>query len=176
MIKSRIKLAHKPDGVPQTIFVFGITAADLELMRGGQERLFDATRMGIPGAVCVMYAETEEQIVRWLHELPKGERGIGDPKGAVVGHDVRAIDAQTMWIFLLSSLRYAMGRRSYITGVTAELVAEHFDMLTPAQREQVIEEIQQELDRREAVGSTLGDQCDHEVWQRAVVQLRSLCT
>lgn len=174
MIKSRIKLAHKPDGVPQTIFVFGLTAADLEFMRGGKERLFDATQMGIPGAVCVMYAETEEQIVRWLHELPKGERGLGDPTGAVVGHDVRAIDAQTMWIFLISSLRYAMGRRSYITSLTAELVATHFDMLTPAQREQVIEEIANELDTCERMGQTLGDAMDHELWGKTVERLRGM--
>lgn len=88
----------------------------------------------------------------------------------------REIDSETMWIFLLSSLRYAMGRRSYITSLTAELVAKHFDMLTPAQREQVIQEIMTELDRRTAIGQTLGDACDHEMWWKTVERLRSLCT
>lgn len=84
----------------------------------------------------------------------------------------RQIYAGQMWIMLLSTLRYAMGRKSYVTGLAAELVTEHFDMLTEAQRRQIVDEIRQELSIAQSVqGGWLGDEADHAMWKRTADEL-----
>lgn len=83
----------------------------------------------------------------------------------------KEISANEMWTLLMCSLRYAMGRRSYVTTEISEMLFRHFDMLTEAQQLQVVKEILQELRMCQEAGRTLGDQMDHDMWSRTASDL-----
>ena len=68
------------------------------------------------------------------------------------------------WTLYLCSLRYAMGRRSYIVGDIVDLYSRVAPHLTRPQREQVASEIREELRRAAQTGSTLGHDIDHADW------------
>jgi hypothetical protein len=62
------------------------------------------------------------------------------------------------WMLLLSTVRYAFGRMSYITGAAADLVVKYEVYLTEAQLQQILEEIDEEIDRYRRMESTLPDE------------------
>lgn len=72
----------------------------------------------------------------------------------------------TMWTLLICTMRYAMGRSSYIVGSTIDLIRRHAASLTQAQRDQMISEVREELALRERLGKTLGMDMDHRAWTR----------
>lgn len=78
----------------------------------------------------------------------------------------------TLWLFLLCTTRYAMGRRSAVVSEITETLIEYFRVLTLHQQLQIIREIQEELERSERLGTALGDQIDHELWVETVKQLK----
>lgn len=77
----------------------------------------------------------------------------------------------TYWMMLLCTVRYAMGRQSYIVGEAVDLVLNSRQCLTGPQLEQIREEVSQELERYESVSKTLGHSMDHEEWKRLVTEL-----
>jgi TctA family transporter len=74
------------------------------------------------------------------------------------------VPQEHLFVLLVSALRYAMGRRSYITGQTADIVRGYFPCLSSAQRDVVARDIARELDVAVRLGKTVGDTCDHVVW------------
>lgn len=70
-----------------------------------------------------------------------------------------------LWLMLMSTLRYAMGRRSYITGSTAGLIKKYAYTLNEGQLQQVQKEVIEEIQRANALGHTLGDQMDEDMWR-----------
>jgi hypothetical protein len=76
-----------------------------------------------------------------------------------------------LWSMLLCTLRYSMGRRSYITGFTKDLVNEFKKYLEPAEVDQIKREIMKELEISERTGQTLGDPTDHEIWKKLAESL-----
>lgn len=78
------------------------------------------------------------------------------------------------WLMLLSTVRYAMGRRSYIVGTACDMVLQYRHSLRPEQIEQIAREVDAELRlRMQALGGrTLGDDMDHREWSRLVERLR----
>lgn len=75
------------------------------------------------------------------------------------------IDKNDMWILLMSTIRYSMGRRTYMSSLAGELVVKYKNYLTKQQLIQIMEEIRKELRLVEIVGCYLGSQIDHEAWK-----------
>jgi hypothetical protein len=76
-----------------------------------------------------------------------------------------------MWLMLVSSVRYAMGRATYIVSDTTRLVLAYERILTDDQLRKIRDEVKAELRLRENMGGTLGMEMDHREWQRFVVTL-----
>ncbi len=68
---------------------------------------------------------------------------------------------QTIWI---CSLRYALGRRTYITGVVADFIIDKLDELTPKTKSVMIRDIESCDD--------YGDDCDKESWINLLNKLK----
>jgi hypothetical protein len=77
------------------------------------------------------------------------------------------IHKNDMWTLLLSTIRYSMGRTTYMTSLAPELVLRYKDYLTPRQLSQIADEIEKEIKIYERSGRTLGDPSDHSSWKKA---------
>ena len=78
--------------------------------------------------------------------------------------EVKNID---LWIFIISTIRYSMGRRTYMSELAPELMMRYKDALTPEQIKQIGEEIESELKINSSNPGYLGDDCDIDSWDRA---------
>lgn len=78
-----------------------------------------------------------------------------------------------LYTLLVCSLRYAMGRRSYITGDVADLIRTHDKHLRQSQREVLARDLRDALQRAIERGQTLGEQCDHDDWRSLLIWLES---
>lgn len=65
---------------------------------------------------------------------------------------------------LISALRYALGRRTYIVGMTAEYIENELPKLSDQCRAIMIEDIERQ--------EQFGDECDREDWMRLLDKLR----
>lgn len=83
-----------------------------------------------------------------------------------------AVDHNDLWTFLLCTVRYSLGRQSYITGMTADLVRQYRKHLTAEQVAQIAREVDEELAACERRGTTCGHDMDHREWARLVADLR----
>lgn len=79
-----------------------------------------------------------------------------------------------MWTLLLSTIRYSMGRSSYITDTAPKLVIQYASALRASQLEQIAREIEEEIAVYEKNGRTLGMQMDHDGWIRSAARIRLL--
>lgn len=61
---------------------------------------------------------------------------------------------------VINALRYAMGRRTYITAMTAHWIQTNFDNLSIQTRGILLRDLTEFLSRE----SDLGDQCDIDAW------------
>jgi hypothetical protein len=82
-----------------------------------------------------------------------------------------AIRQEDLWTMLLCTIRYAMGRRSYITGLTRDLVKQYRKYLEPTELDQIKREVSKEVEQCEQDGRTLGDPPDHKIWKQLVKDL-----
>jgi hypothetical protein len=78
------------------------------------------------------------------------------------------IRTEDLWTMLLSTIRYSMGRRSYVTGLTSDLVKLYSQYLEPTELDQIKREVSKEIEVSEQGGRTLGDPPDHEIWKNLV--------
>ena len=78
-----------------------------------------------------------------------------------------------MWTFLLSTVRYSLGRSTYMTSHAPELVAKYHEYLEDHQLRQVEREIVQELRRFRIVGG-MKKLADHATWLTWAVKLNRL--
>ena len=70
-------------------------------------------------------------------------------------------DLETM---VVCTVRYALGRRSYVVGDVAGIVRWSWSDLRPGIRSVVLRDVSEAVERAEAGGSTVGMQMDHDVW------------
>lgn len=100
--------------------------------------------------------------------VPEGEHGDlpRPPVGAI-----RALTEEDIDILLISAVRYALGRQSYIVGLTCDLVRKRWGRT----RALVIvqSDIIAALERAEQEGQSLGMEMDHREWQRLALELES---
>ncbi len=64
---------------------------------------------------------------------------------------------------IISALRYALGRRTYITAETSEFIVENKDIIDGRMRQVMLSDLQEYLERRNK-GFISDDKCDYEVW------------
>jgi len=78
------------------------------------------------------------------------------------------VTATDMWLLLMSTIRYSMGRASYMPSTCEEFLVKYSPMLSIAQLRQIGKEVEEELVRAERSGHLLGMQCDHDTWRQVV--------
>ena len=78
-----------------------------------------------------------------------------------------------IWLFLICTIRYSMGRRSYMPSVCYDLYHQYKKYLTSHQREQIAKEVDREIVMCEDRGLMLGDRCDNENWTKLVNDIRA---
>lgn len=82
------------------------------------------------------------------------------------------IQPNQFWLLILCTVRYAMGRTSYVVSEAAQLVKDYRRYLTDGQISQLRGEIEKELAQREALGKSLGHLMDHETWRDLTEELK----
>ncbi len=81
------------------------------------------------------------------------------------------VNDNDIWVMLLSTIRYSMGRMSYMPSYCVDLYHSYKKALTKEQRLQIAEEINQELKIAESHNKTLGAKYDHETWLNLAAQI-----
>jgi hypothetical protein len=68
---------------------------------------------------------------------------------------------------IIDAVRYAMGRRSYQVGITAQWVRYSWNLLSDPAQQIIKQDIEDEFRRAERTGnySALGDECDRQEWE-----------
>ena|SRR3990167_6170259 len=82
--------------------------------------------------------------------------------------DCVEISKQDIWIMLFSTIRYSMGRTSYMPWFCKDLMTRYSGCLEKFQVEQIGDEIKTELRLAKNVGNCLGSKYDHEIWEETV--------
>jgi hypothetical protein len=82
--------------------------------------------------------------------------------------DIAKVNPRDMWLLLINSVRYSMGRQTSAVADTCEIVRRHYKSLEGWQIAQIAREIREELDRAERKlvyrNGFLGAECDHKDW------------
>lgn len=79
-----------------------------------------------------------------------------------------------LWIMLLSTIRYSMGRQTYMPSLCRDLILSYHSILNIDELEQIVREITRELQLYTDLGKTLGSKYDHETWQQTVKTVERL--
>lgn len=75
-------------------------------------------------------------------------------------------------LMLISAVRYALGRQSYIVGATCEYVASIVDKLSADCLRILIRDISAEIEMYNNLGRTCGMECDEKNWLKLLEVLR----
>ncbi len=81
-----------------------------------------------------------------------------------------------LWIMAISTVRYSMGRSTYMSSMALELVIRYEKDLHVIQLHQIANEVAEALRIREESNSTLGMQMDHDAWKEWLGELRRVIT
>ena len=84
------------------------------------------------------------------------------------------VDPHDLWIMLLSTVRYSMGRMTYMTTLAGELVIKYEKYLKKGDLRQIAREIEEELLRCSESSGTLGMEMDDRVWRDSASKIREL--
>lgn len=76
-----------------------------------------------------------------------------------------------LWTLYLSTVRYSLGRMTYMPYECDRLFRRYGGRFSAAQRRQLAQEIEEALGRAAAHGHALGMQCDEDAWRRLVAAL-----
>lgn len=81
------------------------------------------------------------------------------------------VSKRDLWLMMLCTVRYAMGRQSYVVGEACDLVRTHRHWLAPEQVVQIAREIREELEYAARCGRTVGGTIDDAAWRRLLGEL-----
>lgn len=84
------------------------------------------------------------------------------------------VPQDTLFVLLSCSVRYALGRRSYVVSEVADLCLKYAAELSEAQRGVIVKDIREALKAAESYGVHVGMAMDHEVWQNCLASLEAL--
>jgi hypothetical protein len=73
---------------------------------------------------------------------------------------------------LISAVRYALGRMTYVVGDTCNFVAKVKDKLSYQCEDIIIRDIVDEMERYHCAGYTLGMECDERRWKDLLALLK----
>ena len=76
------------------------------------------------------------------------------------------VSKDNLGALLVCSVRYAMGRQSYMVGLICDLVRKHIGAVDKNTINTISRDISTELERCERSGELLGAQMDHDEWSR----------
>lgn len=79
-----------------------------------------------------------------------------------------------LWTMLLSTIRYSMGRMTYMPSLCRGMLKRYGRNLKYEQLRQIQKEIMEELRQAIAANRTLGDKCDDDEWRAAVQDIEKL--
>jgi hypothetical protein len=111
------------------------------------------------------------------------ELGLRDGKhtaSSVATHAVReirrlrsgvSIERNHLDTLVIAAVRYALGRRSYIVSETCDLVRAYVKQASEDVVQVIAKDIQMDLQRAEAIGTTVGDPCDDKEWRKLLKDL-----
>lgn len=77
-----------------------------------------------------------------------------------------------LWLFVICTVRYSMGRTSYVVSEACGMVRRYRKKLKPEQVKKIADEVAYELTMQEKLGATLGHDIDHREWKKLVEELR----
>lgn len=75
------------------------------------------------------------------------------------------VSIENLFVFLVQSLRYAMGRRSYATSETPDLIRKYWKFLDINRKQIILRDLREELEKAESWNGHLGDEMDHRNWK-----------
>lgn len=84
-----------------------------------------------------------------------------------------AVSHEDLYSFLHCSLQYAVGRRTYITGVVADQVRRYWQHLTPSQRGTLLRNFQSDVEYHDRIERPLGDACDEQGWRELLTFMQN---
>jgi ATP-dependent Lon protease len=90
------------------------------------------------------------------------------------------VENKDMWVLLLSTVRYSMGRMTYMSSLAPELVFRYKEYLLKEQLQQIKEEVEKEIECHDALKKDniqtdwLGHECDYNSWKKFVRDLDEL--
>jgi hypothetical protein len=84
------------------------------------------------------------------------------------------MEREDLFTLLLCTVRYSMGRCTYMSSLAPDLVLRYGKQLERRHLVQIADEIEKELQYAEATGTTLGHRCDHDSWTAGAAAIRRL--
>lgn len=84
------------------------------------------------------------------------------------------ISYMDFWSMLLSTIRYSMGRQTYMPSTCISMCKDYGKYLNTDQKKQIIREIKRELELYESMKKTLGAECDHRTWTEGYQELENV--
>jgi hypothetical protein len=81
------------------------------------------------------------------------------------------ISDDDLFMLLCSAVRYALGRRTYVVEWTTSLVRRLWPRLKKEQRNTLLRDVREAVERAEAMNTTVGMPMDHETWTRLIADL-----
>lgn len=76
-----------------------------------------------------------------------------------------------LWVMIVSTIRYSLGRATYMPGWACEIYQRYKIHLTPDRRKQIYDEVRGEIDRAERNDKLLGMDFDHKQWKKLVAKI-----
>ena len=90
----------------------------------------------------------------------------------IVNENLIEIDTHNeFWPMVMCSIRYAMGRRTYMPGLVQDIVKKYRNRLSARALVQISEEVTREIESYESDGKTLGADFDHRDWKKFAEEL-----
>jgi hypothetical protein len=84
------------------------------------------------------------------------------------------VDNEELWVMLMSTVRYALGRKDGLATDVVEYSVKFFPRLRRSERRQIIDEIDRALALANANAKPLGDDYSEQVWKGGLDRLRTL--
>ena len=81
------------------------------------------------------------------------------------------VSKMDIWMMLLSTIRYSIGRTSYMPSMTIDLIKRYSDSLEDHQLAQIKREVEYELRIEEQHKGHMGWECDVQTWKNFVITL-----
>ena len=81
------------------------------------------------------------------------------------------VSPQDMWVLLGSTVRYSLGRTTYMSGLAGELVLQYQSYLTTFQLSQISSEVLDTVKRHRSTGKGCGADMDLKAWEKFLDKL-----